>query len=380
VSSSNDIKLDAETWDRLAGGHFYSTAAWLKFCAMHGGGDQTEIVAFADGEPRAALPVTELTAAPFPLYRWHELLAESGLPSLPSTGLLVGPRQGYQTNLLRDRDSTDADVAELVAELRHRAASAGSNSDRESACVAMYVPTTDAIALRRAGVTALPVLLDADAWLELPPGGWDGWMQSLPSRRRRNVRREVRAFRDAGYTVSRVPLADCCDQLAALAGATQAKYGSASQAADWLKLLQLHVRGMGDAAQVAVCRRGDSPPLAFCLYYVWDETAYLRWAGFDYARLAGAAEYFNLVFYENVAAAEELGVRRIHIGIKAPEAKALRGAVLRPLWMVDLSEFSPLDACAAAIRRHNRDVYERFASDARTVGALEDHEAWRVFC
>jgi hypothetical protein len=365
--------LSADAWDRLAGPRFFSTAAWLNLCAMRRDADDGAAVAFTDGKPAAAAPFGALTAPPLPHYRWNDLLAQRDLPALPPDGLLVGPRIGYRTQLLLGpgADRTAA-VADLVEQLRAR-------TPDGSACVAMYVPTSDARTLRAAGVSAPPVLLEADAWLELPPGGWDGWIASLPSKRRINVRREVRRFQDAGYTVIRRPLAECYELLPALVGSTQAKYGHGGAAADWLGILKLHIAAMGPAAQVVLCLRGGGEPVGFCLYYVWGDTLYLRWAGFDYDRLAGAAEYFNLLYYSHVRLAPELGVRRIHAGIKSLEAKALRGAELRPLWLVDLAEDSPLARHGDAVRTHNRVAYERLAADGRLRSALCDHDAWQAF-
>jgi uncharacterized protein len=247
-------------------------------------------------------------------------------------------------------------------------------------CVAMYLTTEDARAARDAGVSALPVLLEADAWMAVPPEGWGGCVEELPSKRRVNVRREVRAFEEAGYTVAQLPLADCYQELARLAACTLSKYGHSGSAADHLVTLRKHVDHMGDRARVAVCSRGGSDPVGFCVYYVCGDTIFLRWAGFDYQRLAGAAEYFNLVYYSQIRLAGALGARWLHAGIKATEAKALRGAQLRPLWLLDLTEASPLDGCADLVRAHNRRRYEELAGDGRTAAALTDPAAWRVFC
>ncbi len=123
----------------------------------------------------------------------------------------------------------------------------------------------------------------------------------------------------------------------------------------------------------------DRWPFGFCLYYVWGDTLFLRWGGLDYPRLVGAAEYFNVMYYSQVALAPELGVRWIHAGIKSPDAKALRGAELRPLWLVDLAEDSPLAQERDAVRRHNRLAYERLKADSRTRGALSSDDEWLAF-
>jgi len=178
--------------------------------------------------------------------------------------------------------------------------------------------------------------------------------------------------------VTHLPLADCHERLAPLAAGTQAKYGHSAPEAFWGSLLRLHVESMGRAARVAVCWRGGDP-VGFCLYYVWGETLYLRWAGFDYGRLAGAAEYFNLVYYAQVMRAPQLGVRWIHAGIKAAEAKALRGAELRPLWLVDLAEDSALASRRDAVREHNLRTYVRLLADGRTRAAVRDRDSWLAF-
>jgi predicted N-acyltransferase len=161
-----------------------------------------------------------------------------------------------------------------------------------------------------------------------------------------------------------------------LAGSTQAKYGHAGAAGMWLELLKLHVAAMGTSAQVALCVRGGEEPVGFCLYYVRGDTLYLRWAGFDYGRLVGVAEYFNLVYYSQIELAAELGVRWLHAGIKATEAKALRGAELRPLWLVDLAEDSMLARHGDAVRAHNRLAHAQLAADSRTRGALTGEDEW----
>jgi hypothetical protein len=112
---------------------------------------------------------------------------------------------------------------------------------------------------------------------------------------------------------------------------------------------------------------------------VWGDTLYLRWAGFDYDRLAGAAEYFNLVYYDQVMQAPKLGVRWIHAGIKAAEAKALRGAELRPLWLVDLTHDSVLAGRREEVRAHTLRTVEELLADSRTRAAIRDPDSWLEF-
>jgi predicted N-acyltransferase len=270
-------------------------------------------------------------------------------------------------------------MIDLVDDLRKLHIAGGQINER--ACVAMYVTTGDALAIRRAGVRALPVLLGADAWLRVPPGGWSAWLASLTSRQRvKKIRKEVRRFREAGYEIKHMPLAECYSKLALAAAATQLKYGHEGNPDDYLAALRRYVDGLGLAAKVAVCARRGDEPVGFCVYFVWADTIFLRWCGFDYKRLVdGAAEYFNLLYYSQIELAAECGARWIHAGIKSPEAKARRGAELRPLWLVDLVEDSVFARASDQVRRHNRRGYQRLAEDGQTAGSLVDQEAWQAF-
>jgi predicted N-acyltransferase len=327
----------------------------------------------------AAVPVYEFTDQPTGFYGWCDALISRGLPSIPPTGLLVGPRQGYQTHFLRSTrtGSGAAAIAGLVDELRRMQCAADRHDPR--ACVAMYLTTADVLAAREAGISTLPVLLETDAWIEMPPGGWEAWFDSLTSKRRYTVRREERWFNQAGYRVTHRSLADCYEQLASLAAATQQKYGEAGPARDYSAALRRYVEGTGQQARVAVCERDGTGPVGFCMYYICGETIYLRWTGCDYQRLVGAAEHFNVTYYSQMKLASEVGARRIHAGIRATEAKALRGARLTPLWLLDLSANSVLAQQPDRIRRHNAHVRDRLMSDPRTAAALAREAEWRAF-
>lgn len=370
--------LTRKTWDRLAGRYFYSTSSWLDLCVAEYEAPSDAAVAHGPaGEPVCAAPVTELARLrlqTWSRYRWNDVLGTFELPLLPANGLLVGAPEGFQTHVIGPAEQrTPSVIGRLVDELRRL------RTSTEDACVAMYVSTADALAFQRAGVTAPPVLLDVDAWIEVPAGGWPEWLHSRPKHRRDKVRQEVRKFERAGYQVRHLDLADCYEQLAWPAAATLVKYGYEADPAVELISLGRHVRCLGETAKVIVCSLDDGDPLGFCIYYVWDDTIYIRWAGFDYDRLAGAAEYFNLLFYEQIKQAAELGVRWIHAGVAATEAKVHRGARLFPLWLVDLSENSVLEREAEQVRQHNKRRYEEFATDHKIAAALVDDAAWHTF-
>jgi hypothetical protein len=362
--------LTASAWDALAGRNFYSSAGWLGFCATDFGQESAAAVSFRDGEPVCAVPYVRADASLFGSYRWHDILTEAGLPAPHPDGILVGPREGYQTHFLGASGTTPDELADVVGQLRTAAAG--------QSCVAMYVTTDDALALRRAGVGTMPVLLEADGWIELPERDWSSWEESLTRNRRKMVQRDVRQFRDAGYRIEQVPLTECWHRLGEIASATQAKYGHDTRPEIELTSLRHHAVCMGDAARTALLYTVEGSLVGFCLYYAWHDTVTLRWLGLDYSRLAGGREYFNLCYYAQIELAAQLGTRWLHAGTKSVDAKAIRGARLRPLWLVDLTEDSALTGADDVIRQHNAGRYEQLKTAPLTADAL-DEDAWRPF-
>lgn len=365
--------LSAAEWDRLAGRDFYSSSLWLGHCAHSSKAPPAAAVARV-GDGTAAVPVTTAYTPSMANYDWAKTLSDRGLPSIPGTGTLVGPAQGYQACLLGDL-TDDRLVAELVREVR----AIGTSQADATSCVAMFLDTPSARAAERAGVDAVPVLLEPDAWIEVPEGGWDAWIASFPSKRRVSVRREVRAFEEAGFTVSHLPLSECWELLPDLTVPAAAKYGASTERERFVKAFSTYVETTGEAARVALCsRRGE--PVGFCIYYVCQDSVFLRWAAFDYARLAKAAEYFNVVYYSQIKLAQSLGVRWLHAGKKTLDAKVNRGAELRPLWMLDLSPDSPLAIQGDLIRKHNAEVLSSLEENPVLARAIADRDEWTYFC
>jgi hypothetical protein len=360
--------LPRSVWDELAGGNFYSTASWLDFCATEHAASVEAAVVVSNGTAEVAVPLfggADLVGSP---YDWNAQLAKRSLPTLAAGGYLVGPREGYQTQILRaNAQPSPGAVAQLLAEIRTRVA--------DKACVAMYMSTEDVRLFRAAGATAVPVLLECDAWLPVPDGGFDAWFAGLSKKRKYSVRHEIDAFTAAGYEIKHIPLRECAAAIAPLAVITEAKYGYVATVEEDLASLGNHERCLGEAAMVALCLL-DKDPVGFCLYYVWQDTIFVRWVGFDYPRLRGAFEYFNLMYYEQLRWAAQQGVRWIHTGLKATKAKALRGAVIRPLWLLDLGVSSPLVGTEQAVHDHNAAFLGQVRADSALAGAIADPADW----
>ncbi len=275
---------------------------------------------------------------------------------------------GYQTKLLRatPRPTTGA-IARLLTELRARAAG--------KSCVAMFLDTEDVRLFRSAGVRAPAVLLEGDAWLPDPEGGFDAWLAALRTKRRNSVRREIAAFTSAGHRIHHLPLRECSTAIAPLAVRTESKYGFEATPAEDLASFRNHERCLGDAATVALCTL-DDVPVGFCLYYMWRDTIFLRWSGFDYPRLRNAFEYFNLLYYEQLRWAAQRGIRWIHAGKKAIKSKVRRGATIRPLWLLDLTATSPLVGAERAVHDHNAAYLDELLADSTLARGIADRGLW----
>jgi hypothetical protein len=361
--------ISRAVWDELAGRNFYSSANWLDFCATEHGAVVDAVVAAGNGTAaEVAVPFFsggDLAGSP---YDWNAQLASRSLPTLSAGGLLVGPREGYQTHLLPATPRpTPGAVTRLLTELRARAA--------EEACVAMYINTEDVRLFRAAGVPAPAVLLECDAWLPVPDGGFDTWLAALSKKRRHYVRKEVAAFTSAGCRIQHLPLRECSTAIAPLAVSTESKYGWVSTTEEDLASFRNHERCLGDAAMVALCTLDDIP-LGFCLYYIWRDTIFVRWAGFDYPRLRNAYEYFNLLYYEQLRWAAEREIRWIHFGIKATKTKVLRGAIIHPLWLLDLAATSPLVDAERAVHDHNAAFLAELLADSAIASGIADRAEW----
>ena len=366
---------DAE-WDRLAGGRFYSSALWLRICALDPGAVYGGLHVQTPSGGRAAVPVAAVTDESTPDLRWHDVLTARGLPALAPGGLLVGQRRGYLAHLLTgegtDRTEAAAQVLDAVRALRSPV-----HEEAETARVAMYLTTEDVTTLRAAGVRTSPVALKSDAWIEIPPGGFSAWLESLSAHRARRIRSEIRKFEKAGYVLEHRTLTESWQDVARLLARSFLRYGRSVDVAPLAESFRQQGELAGARAQVVLCARPGEAPVGFCMYYRCGDTVYLRALGLDHDRLVSAAEYFNLTYY---MAARLPGVRRLHAGTETAEGKALRGATLRPLWLLDLAEDSPLAGCEKEIREHNRALLTRLRDSSPAVSGALEYELWEPYC
>lgn len=361
--SLSHVPITRTEWDRLAAGRFYSSSNWLELCSHDATIRADAVYDHLQDGTLAAVPVAEVCGEPNPFYRWTDELTARGLPSPPPEGLLIGPHRGYQTHLLTG-PATDLQAARVLLPAIREYPLRDATAPR----IAMFLCTSGSLALRSAGVRCIPVLLRLDAWFAVPSDGEEAWLSSLGTRRRAAiVRRELRQFGAAGYRVTEAPLSDWTDMVGQFVSNTEARYGHSADPSPRIAFLRQMARVMGERARVLLCSRPGEPPVGHCLFYRWGDTIFLRSVGFDYRRLLGAAEYFNMAYYVPLRMAAREGKRWVHAGIEATEAKALRGAQLRPLWLLDLSRDSPLDRDPANVIAANRRTAARLRSSSPVI-------------
>jgi hypothetical protein len=189
-----------------------------------------------------------------------------------------------------------------------------------------YVTASDtalAVALQAAGFA--PVPLTAEAWLAVPPDGWDGYLAALPGEWRREVRRERRRLADAGAAArigDRADLLRCAE----LRCAQRRKYGqSADLDAELSRLVVL--TELADHCLVVVDSTASPrvAPVSFCLLSCLGPDWHAMSTGTDHGDPAGRFAYFEACFYRAIEAAAAAGAQRIGYGHATTGAKRRRG-------------------------------------------------------
>ncbi|MGW1022871.1 GNAT family N-acetyltransferase [Streptomyces sp. NPDC002577] len=167
--------------------------------------------------------------------------------------------------------------------------------------------------------------------LTVKPGGFDAYLDCVPSpRRRRGVRDDRRRIAEAGVTLRLAPLsAELIPRLGELEAQLMAKYDVAWTAAQTEQVLRETLDTFGANART-VLAEADGEIRGFCTLLSFRGHWYARQGGFDYAYQQHAHRqklplYFETVYYFPVEAAARLGIEAIHYGLGSEEAKRSRG-------------------------------------------------------
>jgi uncharacterized protein len=260
--------------------------------------------------------------------RWTELTATLPDPDqYPSLALATfGSHHGVAHAPGRTADQRRALMAALPELLSQTAAELGCRS-----VALLYVGEPEAAIVddsaSRAGYTA--TLLGAEGVLELPETTWEGYLEGLSKRRRYQTKKELRSYEAAGWsTVVRTGPDAFSEDLVALQVAHRLKYGLPGGEDRVRRDLNAVRDELGKSCVVFTAEREGR---------IGSFTLYLRTRDALFARTGGTLPdargcYFAVDYHETARWAVENGIRRIHYGMAAYEAKVTRGCELRPRW------------------------------------------------
>ncbi len=205
-------EIPAPDWDALAGGDdLYLSRRWLEVAEAGGGAPFRYFLAREAGRPAAAVPAVLAGAeVPWITGRADVLLARCAAEDLPGAAALVerlggkpasallptlqvGGRHVGRSRVLGGRPDL---TTELIARCEDEARSSGAATvtlpyvDERDDCL------RDVLSAR--GYACY--VSGAYSWLDVPPGGFPQYADSLPARRRRRVLAERRQVAAAGVS------------------------------------------------------------------------------------------------------------------------------------------------------------------------------------
>ncbi|WP_329201208.1 MULTISPECIES: GNAT family N-acetyltransferase [unclassified Streptomyces] len=200
-------------------------------------------------------------------------------------------------------------------------------------CPAVFLPYVDAADrglrcdLRAAGFTEFPA--PARHVFDCGFPGHAAYVETLPSRRKVRLRKELRRFAEAGVVTAHSPLdGSNVERIAALAHGLEQKYeqvSSQEQLTQWFAAIAVNT----DATVFTAALGGR--PFAMSMWLRHEERLYGFHAGFDYEVGVGLPGYAVVGYHLPIAyACDEPGLTTMEYGISADEAKLLRGTEAMP--------------------------------------------------
>lgn len=341
---ANAAGLEAAGWNSLLGAEdFFQTPRWLTVQEHNSGTAMDFLVRDRAGTPVAGLVTAWAdTSVAWLLARPDAMLKRAleqdvpeaagvlrdvaaGDPDTLLPSLVCGGRHLGRTRTLASADATEEDLAALLERAETMAA------DRNAATVCfphVDVRDTSLVALlERRGYSNHPS--DHYAWLDIPPGGFEQFVEEMSAHRRRRVRLERRALTEAGVEVNVEPLTQAlCPRLGQLDANLLRKYGNPASDEGSARMIGRIAEIMGDDVLVSVARqRGSIIGFGMVLRSRarGEEQWYGHRAGFDYEAQGKLPLYYDVLYYQVLDAAAKEGATVLHAGIGSVKAKLARG-------------------------------------------------------
>ncbi len=229
-----------------------------------------------------------------------------------------------------------------------------------------HVPDGDPLAalLAERGYVGAATLAQAELDVAWPD--FDGYVATLPKRRRNKVRRERREFAAAGMAVREDALGTRGPELAELHAGQLRRYGHAITAEFLRGLVERIERHLAPWCRLLVAER-DGELEAFALCYAHGGELHVKMTGFS----AAAQEhfgYFAMTYYEVVELALRHGLRTVVFGPLSYRAKVVRGARLAPrstYLKVPPELRAEVADLAVLVDRHNRATFAEMGKRER---------------
>ncbi|MBM9618452.1 peptidogalycan biosysnthesis protein [Streptomyces zhihengii] len=184
-------------------------------------------------------------------------------------------------------------------------------------------------ALRERGFDIVPMVDRCD--MDVTWQDFDGYLATLPRKRRFAVRRELRDIALAGVVVGERPVGEEEPELVRLRHQIVTKYGGvpdAEREAGSLRHLREH---FGPENVTVVEARRDGALLSFSILVRDGAQWTVLMSGTDYDRPDASFTYFATMFYRPAELAPRLGITSMAYGLGTLQAKKLRGCTVNTL-------------------------------------------------
>lgn len=222
-----------------------------------------------------------------------------------------------------------------------------------------HVPDGDPLAAMLTGRGFVGSAVLAQARLDLAWPDFDGYVATLPKRRRNKIRRERREFAEAALVVRADEIGTRGAEMAELHAAQLRSYGHHTVTAERLRGLMDRIeRHLAPWCRILVAER-DGRLEGFALSYEHSGELHLKMTGFS-----GYAQehfgYFNMTYYAVIEDALRRGLRTVFFGPLSYRAKVVRGCRLAPrsTYVRVPSELrDEVAELAGLIDRYNRAVF-----------------------
>lgn len=164
-------------------------------------------------------------------------------------------------------------------------------------------------------------------------------------KQRREIRREIKAFYNAGFKIEIVnEFSNIADKLAYLEGELLVKYGYGKEvdlfySKNWYKKLD---KTYGEQSKVFIVKNEIEEIVGFSLF-IFDrdmQSMSAKATGFDYSKIfKNSYCYFNIVYYEPINYAIENKIKRISFGCEMYDVKRKRGCKFEEYYLTFQDEY-----------------------------------------